>query len=94
MGRVILLLIIWLLAQYTHIVASIWMLIAILTGSNRAWEIALGYDHLGNATTGGKPGETISRRANRARLAKRQWGCVLCKLLDRIDPRHCEKSGT
>jgi hypothetical protein len=94
MGRVILLCIIWCLAQLAHLIALIWLLLAAITNSNRAWEISLGYDHLFNAVTGGKPKETISRRANRARLAGRPWGCALCKLLDKIDPRHCEKSGS
>lgn len=40
----------------------------------------------------GDPDETLSRRAGRARNAGRKWGCLLCKVLDWIDPRHCGKS--
>lgn len=80
------------LAQLGHVVASLWMLLAILTGSNRAWEIALGWDHLLNALTGGRPGELVSSRANRARREKRRWGCVLCGLLDSVDLDHCARA--
>jgi hypothetical protein len=94
MMRGLLLFVILLLAQLGHVVASIWMLAAILTGSNRAWEISLGWDHLLNALTGGKPGEKVSSRANRARREGRRWGCVLCKWLERVDPvpGHCERA--
>jgi len=40
----------------------------------------------------GDPDETVSRRAGRARLKGKTWGCLLCKVLDWIDPRHCETS--
>lgn len=40
---------------------------------------------------GGDPDETISSVAAKARNAGRRWGCVLCKLLDRLDPDHCTR---
>jgi len=40
----------------------------------------------------GDPDETLSRRAGRARAKGKQWGCLLCKVLDWVDPRHCQKS--
>lgn len=92
MKRRLLLISVLLLAQLGHVVASVWMLLATLVGSNRAWEISLGWDHLLNALTGGKPGELVSSRANRARREGRRWGCVLCKWLDDIDPDHCARA--
>jgi hypothetical protein len=82
---------IFLACQFAHVVASLWMVLAAIGGRNRCRQIALGYDHLGNAVTGGQPGELISARANRARTEGRRWGCVLCKLLDKVDPGHCQQ---
>lgn len=36
--------------------------------------------------------ETISSRAGRARASGRTWGCILCRLLDDIDPGHCDEA--
>lgn len=49
-------------------------------------------DQLWNARLGGDEDETISGRAAKARNAGRRWGCVLCRLLDWIDPDHCNNS--
>lgn len=57
-----------------------------------AFNVLIGIDQLANAITGGDPDETISSRAGKARRQGRWWGCVLCRLLDRIDPRHCAES--
>jgi hypothetical protein len=54
--------------------------------------LALSLDQLLNTVLGGDPDETLSRRAGRARNAGEKWGCILCKYLDKIDPRHCEKT--
>lgn len=83
---------IWLLCQVAHVVSSTWMLAAIITGSERAWRLAVAYDQLANTATGGSEDETISSRANRAMLKGQKWGCVLCKLLDRFEKNHCAKS--
>lgn len=83
---------IFILCQVASTVSALWMLIAILVGSDRAWRLAISYDQLANTATGGSEDETISSRANRARLEGRRWGCVLCKLLDKLDKDHCEKS--
>jgi hypothetical protein len=56
------------------------------------WLILL--DEAGNTLTGGSPNETISERAAKARKAGRQWGCVLCGLLDRVNPGHCDNALT
>jgi hypothetical protein len=86
------LLLIWLLCLLASLISAVWMFVAILRGSPRAWRLALAYDRLGNASSGGSDRETISSRADRARSEGRRWGCVLCRLLDRIDPDHCKKS--
>jgi hypothetical protein len=56
--------------------------------------ILLALDQFGNALIGGDPDETISRRAGRARNRGERWGCIFCKLLEKIDPRHCGRSVT
>lgn len=52
--------------------------------------IAIWLDEGLNLFTGGDPGETVSSRAAKARMAKRKWGCVLCYLLDKIKANHCQ----
>lgn len=47
-----------------------------------------------NTLLGGSPNETISERAAKARNAGRRWGCVLCSLLNRINPGHCDNALT
>jgi hypothetical protein len=83
---------IWLLCQIAAVVASIWMLIAIISGSRRAWTLAVAHDQLANTAFGGHEDETLSSRAGKAAREGKQWACVLCRLLDRLDPNHCEKS--
>ena len=43
----------WLLCQIAAVIASLWMLAAIITGSRRAWTIAVAHDQLANAAFGG-----------------------------------------
>ena len=48
-----------------------------------------------NAALDGSPGsedETVSSRAGKAARTGRRWGCVLCRLIDKIDPGHCERN--
>ena len=54
--------------------------------------IAIGIDQLGNAILRGDPDETISSRSAKARNNGKIWGCVLCRLLDWLDPNHCNNS--
>jgi hypothetical protein len=49
-------------------------------------------DELGNTLILGSPDETISSRAAKAMLAGKQWGCILCKLLDLVQRDHCLQS--
>ena len=82
----------WLLCLAASMVASVWMLLSALAGSNRAWSLAIAHDQLANTAFGGDEDETISSRAGKAARAGKRWGCVLCELLDKFDPGHCEKS--
>jgi hypothetical protein len=40
----------------------------------------------------GASNETISERSAKARNAGRKWGCLLCGLLDRVNPGHCDNA--
>lgn len=53
---------------------------------------ALLLDQAVNTVFGGSPNETISERAAKARNAGREWGCVLCRFLNRINPGHCDNA--
>ena len=50
--------------------ASLWMLIAIVTGSRRAWTIAVAHDQLANAAFGGHEDETLSSRAGKRSIPR------------------------
>lgn len=54
--------------------------------------IAVRVDQGANGALNGNPHETISSRANRARLKKHRWGCWLCGALDWFKKGHCEDS--
>lgn len=82
---------IWIVCALGAFVALTWMLLAALVGSNRGWSLARAFDRVVNAATGGSDTETISSRANRLK-ATTGWACVLCKVLDKIEPNHCENS--
>lgn len=63
------------------------MLVAALTGSRRAWTLAVAHDQLANAAFGGHEDETLSSRAGKAaREGKRLGLCVVPRLLRRLDP--------
>ena len=76
------------------VLATAWMLLAIVfyPSSQRAWHILIAFDQLGNATSGGSEDETISSRAGRKRKDGRKWACLLCRFLDWFDNNHCENS--
>ena len=57
---------IWMLCQIAAVIASLWMLMAIITGSRRAWTLAVAHDQLANAAFGGHEDETLSSRAGKA----------------------------
>lgn len=56
--------------------------------------LAVLLDEAGNTILGGSPNETISERSAKARDAGRRWGCLLCRLLDKINPGHCDRALT
>lgn len=91
MARWLLILVVLVICQVLAILAPMRATFALLIGNtNRAWEIAKGYDLLGNSVFNGKAGEYISTRAYRATTEGQRWGCILCRLLDLIDPEHCK----
>ncbi len=67
------------------------MVYATVVNPTRAWALSVAFDQLANAAANGDPDETISSRAGKARQMGRRWGCVLCKLLDELDPGHCDR---
>jgi hypothetical protein len=83
------------ICQLALILAPIRAAWALLTGnSDRAWEIAKGYDLLANPVFNGRAGEYISGRAHRGTSEGARWACVLCRLLDLIDKDHCKNNQT
>lgn len=68
---------------------------AAIVGSDRAWPVAVANDQALNAALVGKPGsedESVSSRAGKAARKGKRWGCLLCRLLDKFDPRHCQNN--
>ncbi len=68
---------------------------AAVLGSNRAWPVAVANDQALNAALVGVAGsedETVSSRAGKAASKGKRWGCILCRLLDKIDPGHCARN--
>lgn len=63
-----------------------------LANPSEGWRLAISWDQLFNAAANGSEDETVSSRAARARTEGRRWGCLLCRLLDRVDPGHCDRS--
>lgn len=56
-----------------------------------AWRVAVAIDQAVNASTKGDEDETISSRAGKgARRGVWHW-CLLCRVLDWLDPGHCER---
>jgi len=56
------------------------------------FSLLVALDQFANAIFAGYPDETVSLRAARARDKGEQWGCVLCKLLDKFEKDHCTKA--
>ena len=56
------------------------------------WNLLVSVDQFVNTVFAGNPDESISSRAAKAERAGKKWGCVLCKLLDKIDKDHCNKN--
>lgn len=92
MPQRLLLALLWLLCLAASLLAAVRMLWAIITSPPRAWRLAVAHDQLFNAAANGDEDETVSSRAAKARRSGRRWGCVLCRLLDALDPDHCENN--
>lgn len=80
-----------------YVVGTIRYMYNILVDPDEAWKIAISHDQLANTIFNGHEDETISSRAGRhCRDShpedKEAWACLLCKLLHKLDPNHCEKS--
>jgi hypothetical protein len=61
----------------------------------KAWRLAVSADQLANSAFNGNEDETISSRAgrhNQNNTDRECWAVWLCWLLDKIDPKHCEKN--
>lgn len=67
-------------------------LTCIITNPEKGWHIAFMVDETCNVDANGKVNWTISARAAKAWYAGKTWGCVLCKVLDAIQPGHCAKA--
>ncbi|GAB3358085.1 hypothetical protein GCM10027395_00540 [Giesbergeria sinuosa] len=65
---------------------------SVVFSTYRAWKLAISKDQNANTAFNGSEDETVSSRAARARDQGSRWGCILCRLLDAIDPDHCNKS--
>lgn len=74
------------------LVGNLIALISALLGSDKAWRVAVANDQTLNAALSGSEDETISSRAGKAARSGKKWGCVLCRLLDKFDAGHCERS--
>lgn len=80
----------WGLCQIAAVIASLWMRAAALTGSRRAWTLAVAHDQ--QTAFGRHEDETLSSRAGKAARAGQRWACVPCRWLDRLDPEHRAKA--
>ena len=60
----------------------------------KAWSIALGDDLADNVALNGRLGQSISSRAAQACKVHSKWGCVVCTLLDDVNPGHCARALT
>ncbi|WP_054285752.1 hypothetical protein [Gulbenkiania mobilis] len=82
----------WLASLLAVVMALVMSLMQLLVGNRRAVRVFVGADQTLNAALGGSEDETISSRAGKG--AKRGvWRyCLLCRLLDLVDPGHCDRS--
>jgi len=91
MGRLILLGL-WLAALMAVVLALAMSLLQLVAGNRRAVRVFVGADQTLNAAIGGSEDETISSRAGKGARRGVWRYCMLCRLLDLVDPGHCERS--
>lgn len=61
--------------------------------SRYIWNFLIALDQLANTLLGGDPDETMSSRMGKNIRAGKCTLCkVICLVLNKIDPNHCEKS--
>ena len=65
---------------------------SVIFARGKFWKLALAIDSAGNVATNGDWGNTISYRAAVAQANGKRWGCLMCKLLDWFDEKHCDKA--
>ncbi|WP_024302210.1 hypothetical protein [Pseudogulbenkiania sp. MAI-1] len=82
----------WVAALLAAGFALTWGLFAALAGSDRALRIAVAQDQAANAAIGGSEDETISSRAGKGAMKGVWHWCLLCRVLNWIDPQHCQQS--
>jgi len=83
---------IWLICIFGCLVTLFVMFLCIIGSPRKYLGIAIAIDRAANASLNGDYNETISSRANRARLNGSRWGCILCKFLDLFQKDHCQKA--
>lgn len=93
MNRIVLVLL-WPLLVLACLYALLRYWWAVVQNPRKALRIAYMFDEAANVAVNGYVNTTISARAGRARLRGRAWGCVLCGLLDRVSPAHCDRAVT
>lgn len=86
------LVLLWLAAAVAGLFAMAWALLAALAGSPRAVRVAVALDQAANAAIGGSEDETISSRAGKGAMKGVWHWCLLCRVLNWIDPQHCQQS--
>ena len=67
-------------------------LIFMLINPIRGFEVGLGVDITSNVAANGKEGQSISSRAAFAAADGKEWGCILCRVLNWINPGHCARA--
>lgn len=85
-------LMLWVAAMIAAVMSLALGLLYAFTSGRRFWRVVVAHDQALNAANGGSEDETISSRAGRAAKRGDRWACILCRILDRLDPGHCDKS--
>jgi hypothetical protein len=73
-------------------ITAVRFLTCMIGNPGKAWHIALMIDQTVNVDANGRVDQSISQRAALAMRANRQWGCILCWVLDHIQKDHCANS--
>jgi hypothetical protein len=91
----LLLLAVMLLAVITFVLWTLRYLWYLVFDTKVSWQLAVSLDQLANTVFNGHEDETISSRAGRHSQQDEHrecWAVWLCKVLDKLDPDHCNKS--